>query len=68
MSKILKKIDKYLNEKKGDGKEYDKFFKKMLKKYDVTEPDQLNREEKKKFFKEIEDGWRKENPKTNDKD
>jgi hypothetical protein len=68
MNKVIKKIDKYLNEKKGDGEEYEKFFRKMLKKYGVTEPDQLSREEKKKFFKEIEDGWTKEDPKTNDKD
>jgi len=55
-------------EAKGDGKKYEAFFKKMLKKYGVTEPDQLSTEKKKKFFKEIEDGWTTEDPKTNDKD
>ena len=40
----------------------------MLKKYGVKEPDELSAKEKKKFFKEVENKWRKENPKTNDKD
>lgn len=71
---ILNKIDFILGnfdkiyEAKGDGDEYEKFFKKMLKKYGVTEPDQLSTKDKKKFFKEIEKKWKKEDPKTNDKD
>ena len=65
---IIDKIDKYLKEDKGDGPEYKAFFDKMLKKYNVTSPDELSKEEKKKFFDEIENGWKKEDPKTNDKD
>ena len=65
---IITKIDMLLNEDKGDGKEYEAFFKKMLKKYNVTEPDQLSTEEKKKFFNEIETKWKKEDPSTNDGD
>lgn len=58
----------FLKEGKGDGDEYEKFFKMMLKKYKVKEPDQLSPKDKKKFFNEIEKKWKKENPKTNDKD
>ena len=65
---ILDKIDLYLKEAKGDGPEYKKFFKAKLKKYGVTEPDQLDTAEKKKFFKEVEDEWTDEDPATNDKD
>jgi len=68
MNKVIKKIDEYLKEAKGDDKEYEAFFEKMLKKYGVSSPDELSKEKKKKFFKEIEDGWTKENPKTNDGD
>jgi hypothetical protein len=74
MSKILEKINLFLesynviDEGKGDDKEYEKFFRGMLKKYGVTEPDQLSPKDKKKFFQEVEDKWTKENPKTNDKD
>jgi len=57
-----------LKEGKGDGAEYKAFFNKMLKKFGVTSPSQLKGAEKKKFFKAIEDGWTKEDPKTNDKD
>lgn len=66
--KIIDKINRLLGEEKGHGPEYEKFFKSMLKKYNVNSPDELDADEKKKFFKEVEDGWRKEDPKTNDKD
>lgn len=64
---VLKETD-HLVEKKGDGDEYEEFFRKMLKKWGVKEPDELSRKERKKFFKEVEDKWKKEDPKTNDKD
>ena len=59
MNDILDKINLILNEQ-DDNKiyeeqdEYEKFFRKMLKKYGVKEPDELSKEEKKKFFDEIE--------------
>ena len=43
--------------KPNDGPEYKAFFNKMLKKYGVKEPDQLDPEKKKKFFDEIDSGW-----------
>lgn len=67
MNEIIKKINKFLKEE-SKGAEYDAFFKKMLKKYGVESPDELSTDEKKKFFKEVEDGWTKEDPKTNDGD
>lgn len=66
MSKVIDRINKILNEKDDSG--YDEFFKKMLAKYKVSSPDELSDEEKKKFFQEVEDGWKKEDPKTDDKD
>ena len=66
--KIVDKINAYLNEAKGEGPEYKKFFKAKLKKYGVTEPDQLDKDEKKKFFQEIEDEWTDEDPDTDDGD
>lgn len=68
MNKVIEKIDKYLNEGKGDDKEYQAFFNKMLKKFNVTSPSQLKGDKKKEFFKAVEDGWTKEDPKTDDKD
>jgi len=65
---VLDKINKYLSEGEGHGEEYKAFFNKMLKKYNVSSPDELSEEERKKFFKEVEDEWKKEDPKTNDKD
>ena len=64
---ILNNFDE-VNEGKGDGEQYERFFRKMLKKYGVKEPDELSRKQKKKFFKEVEDTWNKENPKNNDND
>lgn len=49
-----------LNEvaKKGDSKEYKAFFKKTLKKYGADEVTDLSTEDKKKFFDEIDNGWK----------
>lgn len=74
MKTLIEQIDMFLkeytfmDEAKGDDKEYEAFFRKMLKKYGVKSPDELSRSERKKFFKEVEDKWTKENPKTNDGD
>ncbi|BAV39295.1 DNA ligase 1 [Tenacibaculum phage pT24] len=54
----FKKKLKGINESKGDQEEYQKFFKKMLKKYGVEEPDQLKDEDKKKFYEEVDKGWK----------
>jgi len=52
---ILDKIDKYLKEEKDE--EYQKFFNAKLKEYGVSSPQELSKEDKKKFFQEIEDEW-----------
>lgn len=51
----------YLREKAECGKnkemDYKTFFAQKLKKYSVTEPDELSDEDKKKFFDEIDAEW-----------
>jgi len=58
-------INKYVSilegKDKGDGKEYKAFFKKMLKKFGVTEPDQLEGDKKKEFFDAVDAGWEGDN-------
>ena len=50
------KIEDFIIEKS----EYQKFFSDKLKKYNVSSPDELSDEEKKKFFDEIEKEWTKD--------
>ena len=45
----------------GDKAAYQKFFQSMLKKYGVKEPDELSPEEKKKFYDEVDAGWKGDN-------
>lgn len=49
------KIKLILKESKD---EYQKFFDKTLKKYGVESPEDLSKEDKKKFFDEIDKGWK----------
>jgi len=51
---IEKKHEKMLKE----DSEYQKFFKEKLKKWDVKSPAELDDEDKKKFFNEIEKEWK----------
>jgi hypothetical protein len=55
---IMKQVLDIIEEEKGDKDEYQKFFRKTLKKYGVDEPDKLSDSEKKKFFDEIDKGWK----------
>ena len=60
-SNIISEKDKELD--------YKTFFAQKLKKYGVTEPDELSDEDKKKFFDEIENEWegeKEEEPKEDD--
>ena len=50
-----------LLEKTGDKKEYEAFLKKMLKKYKVKSINDLKGDQKKKFFDEIDAGWKGDN-------
>ena len=52
---------KQIRDASGDKEAYQKFFKAMLKKFGVTEPDQLKGDEKKKFFDAIDAGWEGDN-------
>lgn len=42
----------------NDKEEYQKFFDKMLKKYKVKSPAELSDEDKKKFYEEVDAGWK----------
>ena len=53
---IIKQILKEEADKNSDS--YKEFFQKTLKKYNVSSPSELSDEDKKKFFTEIEDGWK----------
>ena len=50
--------------------EYKEYFKKILAKYDVQDPSELSKEDKQKFFDEVDAGWKgeKEEPEAGDKD
>jgi hypothetical protein len=41
----------------GDKEAYNAYMNKMLQKYKVSSPDELDTDEKKKFFNEVDDGW-----------
>jgi hypothetical protein len=47
--------------KSGDDKAYKEFFNKMLKKYDAKSPQDLSNEDKKKFYDEVDAGWKGDN-------
>lgn len=57
MKTLLERIEMFTEEKDS---EYQKFFKKKLKEFGVKEPDELSKEDKKKFYSEIEKEWDKE--------
>ncbi len=46
-----------LSEGNGDQKAYQKFFEKMLKKYKVDSPEDLDKSKRKKFFDEVDKSW-----------
>jgi len=50
---MLKEILEKLNEET----EYQKFFKGKLKKYGVKSPSELDKEDRKKFFDEVDKDW-----------
>jgi hypothetical protein len=65
-NKMMKEVQKKLKEKDseevaeepGDKEDYMKFFAGKLKKYGVKSPSELDAEQKKKFFNEIEKDWK----------
>jgi hypothetical protein len=48
-------------ESENDGPEYKAFFNKMLKKYKVKDPSELSKEDQKKFYDEVDAGWKGDN-------
>lgn len=58
MANNFKKLMEQLLEKKGDKAEYQAFFNKALKKFGVTEPDQLKGSKKKEFFNYVDKNWK----------
>ena len=62
----MKSFREYLREseekakgaKKEETSEYKAYFKKMLAKYKVEEPSELSKEDKQKFFDEVDAGWK----------
>ena len=63
-AKIMREVNKKLKEKKGDKEEYMAFFKKTLDKYGVNSPAELSVADKKKFFNEIDAGWKGDDEKA----
>jgi len=62
MEKVMEKIDLIINEMdtvmtEGRDDKYEDLFKKMLNKYEVNDPDELDKDEKEKFFDEIKEVW-----------
>ena len=65
-AKMMREVQKKLKEKDseevaeepGDKEDYMKFFAGKLKKYGVKSPSELDDEQKKKFFNEIEKDWK----------
>jgi hypothetical protein len=63
---VIDKIDAYMDKKLNKIKEeedkksdaYKAYFKKMLKKYGVDEPDKIPDKDKKKFYDEVDKGWK----------
>ena len=51
MKTLLERIELFTEEKESA---YQKFFKKKLEKYGVEEPDELSKDDKKKFFDEVD--------------
>jgi len=57
MENKMRTFIEILLEGKGDQKAYQKFFEKMLKKYKVDSPEDLDKSKRKKFFDEVDKSW-----------
>ena len=65
MREVQKKLkEKNVSEEEGDKDEYMKFFSDTLKKFGVKSPAELSDEDKKKFFNQIDKGWKGDNEKA----
>ena len=52
----------------SDDKDYDEYFQSLLKKWKISSPSELSGEDKKKFYDEVDAGWKgkAEKPETNE--
>lgn len=48
----------YVTEEDEKSSDYKAYFKKMLKKYGVDEPDKIPEKDRKKFYDEVDKGWK----------
>ena len=48
----------YVTEEEEKSSDYKAYFKKMLKKYGVDEPDKIPEKDRKKFYDEVDKGWK----------
>ena len=63
-NKVMREVQKKMKEKEvseedgpGDGDEYQKFVKTMLKKFGVKSPAELSPDKKKEFYDALDAGW-----------
>ena len=69
MREVQKKLkEKEVSEEEGDKEEYTAFVNKTLKKYGVKSPAELSPEDKKRFYDELDAGWKADNEKTEPED
>lgn len=72
----MKSFREYLREAEAKSKcveeeattEYKEYFKKMLDKYKVGDPSELSKEDKQKFFDEVDAGWKGKDEEPEDSD
>ena len=74
-NKIMREVQKKLKEKEvseedgpGDGDEYEKFVKTMLKKFGVKSPSELAPDKKKEFYDALDAGWEGDDEKPEPED
>ena len=63
----MKSFREWLREAE-ESREYKEYFKKILAKYNVEDPSELSKEDKQKFFDEVDAGWKgkEEEPEADD--
>ena len=54
-------IGETVSEKAGDKEEYEKFFQAAMKKFGVSEPDELDDDKKKEFYNYVDKNWEGDN-------
>lgn len=53
----MKTFNEFILEEKEKDSEYDKFFKAALKKFGVSEPDELEGDKEKEFYDYVDKNW-----------